>query len=66
MVEQVTYLGVNSEGMISLEELEAAMRPETVLVSVMAVNNEIGEVHGHGISTWQRAVFYSPASVREC
>mmetsp|Transcript_1275 Transcript_1275/g.2994 ORF Transcript_1275/g.2994 Transcript_1275/m.2994 type:complete len:465 (-) Transcript_1275:252-1646(-) len=40
----VTYLGVNSEGMISLEELEAAMRPETVLVSVMAVNNEIGVV----------------------
>jgi cysteine sulfinate desulfinase/cysteine desulfurase-like protein len=28
--------------MINLEELEAAMRPETVLVSVMAVNNEIG------------------------
>jgi len=39
---EVTYLGVQKTGLIDLEELQAAMRPETVLVSVMAVNNEIG------------------------
>lgn len=40
---QVTYLSVeNGTGLIDLEELKAAIRPETVLVSVMAVNNEIG------------------------
>jgi len=39
----VTYLPVQeSTGLVDLEELEAAMRPETSLVSVMAVNNEIG------------------------
>lgn len=38
----VTRLGVDHEGRIRLEELEAALRPETVLVSVMAANNEIG------------------------
>eukprot|EP01025_Chloroclados_australasicus_P053633 TRINITY_DN632_c0_g2_i1.p1 TRINITY_DN632_c0_g2~~TRINITY_DN632_c0_g2_i1.p1 ORF type:complete len:463 (-),score=67.30 TRINITY_DN632_c0_g2_i1:184-1572(-) len=40
----VTYLPVNSQGFVSLEELEAAIRPETSLVSIMAVNNEIGVV----------------------
>jgi len=39
---QVTILGVDGEGMIDLAELKNALRPETVLVSVMAVNNEIG------------------------
>lgn len=39
---QVTYLPVGKNGLISLEELEKAMRPDTVLVSVMLVNNEIG------------------------
>jgi len=41
---QVTYLSVGQDGRISLEELEAAMRPETMLVSIMTVNNEIGVV----------------------
>lgn len=40
----VTYLSVNAHGHISLEELEAAIRPETILVSIMYVNNEIGAV----------------------
>ena len=40
----VTYLPVQPDGLISLTELEAAMRPDTILVSVMAVNNEIGVV----------------------
>eukprot|EP00729_Bicosta_minor_P003798 gene3798-21196_t len=39
---EVTYLGVQANGLVDMEELEAAMRPETSIVSVMAVNNEIG------------------------
>lgn len=41
---EITYLGVNHDGRISLEELKAAMRPDTILVSIMQVNNEIGAV----------------------
>uniref|UniRef100_A0A6P7G953 cysteine desulfurase n=1 Tax=Diabrotica virgifera virgifera TaxID=50390 RepID=A0A6P7G953_DIAVI len=39
---RVTYLPVNPNGIISLEELEQAMTPQTSLVSIMTVNNEIG------------------------
>ncbi|KAK9888926.1 hypothetical protein WA026_001146 [Henosepilachna vigintioctopunctata] len=38
----VTYLPVNNKGIVSIEELERAITPETSLVSVMTVNNEIG------------------------
>jgi cysteine desulfurase len=41
---EVTYLPVQSNGLLDLAVLEAAMRPDTLLVSVMAVNNEIGVV----------------------
>ena len=41
---RVTYLPVNSEGLISLEELEAAMTPQTVLVTIMYGNNETGTI----------------------
>lgn len=41
---QITYLPVKTNGLIDLEELKAAIRPETVLVSIMGVNNEIGVV----------------------
>ncbi|KAI0076459.1 cysteine desulfurase NFS1 [Panus rudis PR-1116 ss-1] len=40
----VTYLPVQRNGIIDLQELEAAIRPDTSLVSVMAVNNEIGVI----------------------
>jgi cysteine desulfurase len=40
----VTYLPVNAEGLISPEDLSAALRPDTILVSLMAANNEIGTI----------------------
>jgi cysteine desulfurase len=55
----VTYLDPDSDGIISPEAVEAAIRPSTVLVSVMAANNEVGTLepikaigevaHRHGI-----------------
>ena len=41
---EATYLEPQENGLITLEQLEAAMRPDTILVSVMLVNNEIGVV----------------------
>lgn len=41
---EVTYLPVQNNGLIRMSDLEAAMRPETCIVSVMAVNNEIGVI----------------------
>lgn len=41
---EVTYLNVDENGKISLEELEQAIRPETILISVMFANNEIGTI----------------------
>ncbi|NDV13890.1 IscS subfamily cysteine desulfurase [Crenobacter caeni] len=41
---EVTYLGVQENGLIDLDELKAAIRPDTLLVSVMYVNNEIGVI----------------------
>ena len=41
---EVTYLDVHSDGMVRPEELEAAIRPDTILVTVMYANNEIGSI----------------------
>ena len=40
----VTYLGVDPNGQIDLQELEAAIRPDTILIAIMYANNEIGNV----------------------
>lgn len=40
----VTYLPVQQNGLVDMAQLEAAIRPETALVSIMAVNNEIGVI----------------------
>ncbi len=41
---EVTYLPVNAEGLIDLKELEAAIKPTTVLVAIMYANNETGTI----------------------
>lgn len=41
---EVTYLSVDEYGHISLEELKRAVRPDTILVSIMFVNNEVGAI----------------------
>jgi cysteine desulfurase len=41
---QVTYLPVQQNGLVDLEKLKAAITPKTALVSIMAVNNEIGVI----------------------
>ena len=41
---EVTYLDVRDNGLLDLDVLKAAMRPETILVSVMFVNNEVGVI----------------------
>lgn len=63
---EVTYLPVDKYGKVSLAELEAAIRPTTVLISVMMANNEIGTIepiaqigeiaHKHGITFHTDAV----------
>ena len=48
---EATYLEVDANGLVSVEQLKAALRPDTILVSIMMVNNEIGVVQ----PVWQMA-----------
>jgi len=58
---EATYLDVDEDGLLPLERLEAAIRPDTILVSVMLVNNEIGviqDVQAIGKLCRERGVLY--------
>ena len=41
---EVTYLDVDENGVVDLEQLKAAIRPETILITIMFANNEIGTI----------------------
>lgn len=41
---EVTYLEVNADGLVTAEQVEAAIRPETILITIMYANNEIGTI----------------------
>lgn len=41
---EITYLDVDEDGVVDLEQLKAAIRPETILISIMFANNEIGTI----------------------
>lgn len=61
---EVTYLSVNAQGLISVEELKESLREDTIVVSIMHVNNEIGTVQpiaecGELIRNQSRAIFHS-------
>ena len=48
----VTYLPVKKDGLIDLQQLQDAIRPDTALVSVMMVNNEIGKFEVKRLLLW--------------
>lgn len=41
---EITYLPVDSEGMVSVRDVEDAIRPETILITIMHANNEVGTI----------------------
>ncbi len=79
MGARVTYLDVNSEGLVDPGQLERAIRPDTILISVMTANNEVGTIQpvkeigeiaaAHGILFHTDAVQaygHLPLAVQEC
>jgi len=74
----VTYLPVSAEGLVSVQEVEKAISPQTILISIMHANNEVGTIqpireiaelaHHHGIlvhSDCAQSVGKIPAQVNE-
>lgn len=76
---EVTYLNVDENGIVKMDELKEAIRPDTILISIMYANNEIGSIqpikeigeiaHEHGILFHTDAVqafCQVPINVDEC
>ncbi|WP_346939050.1 cysteine desulfurase NifS [uncultured Clostridium sp.] len=64
---EVTYLDVDEEGLIRLEELKNAIKPNTILVTIMTANNEIGTVQPIkeiGAICKERKVFFHTDAVQ--
>jgi cysteine desulfurase len=63
---EVTYLDVRTDGLVDIEAFKAALRPDTILVSLMAVNNEIGVIQDlaaiGGLCRERGIIFHSDAA----
>ena len=63
---EITYLHVNADGMIDLAELESAIKPTTILISIMYANNEIGVIQPikkiGEIAKMREVIFFSDAT----
>jgi cysteine desulfurase len=63
---EITYLSVDKEGLIDLDELKAAIKPTTILISVMAANNETGVIQPleqiSDIAKANKIIFFSDAT----
>lgn len=62
----VTYLPVNADGVVSVEDVKDAMRPDTILVSIMHVNSEIGSIQpireiGALLAQYPKVIFHVDA-----
>ncbi len=58
---EVTYLDVQADGLLSMDALKAAIRPDTILISVMFVNNEIGviqDIPGIGAMCREKGILF--------
>ncbi len=63
----VTYLSVNEQGIIDLDQLKQSIRPDTILISIMAANNEIGTIQpiaGIGQIAKEFGVFFHTDAVQ--
>lgn len=62
---EITYLNVNSEGFVSLDELEKSIREDTILITIMFANNEIGTIQNikaiGEIATRHSVIFHTDA-----
>ena len=66
---EVTYLGVQENGLIDMEELKAAIRDDTILISVMWVNNEIGviqDIAAIGAICRERKIIFHVDAAQAC
>lgn len=76
---EITYVDVDENGIVKLDELKAAIRPDTILITIMYANNEIGSIqpikeigaiaHEHGVLFHTDAVqafAHVPINVNEC